>query len=804
MANENDPSKATEQAKNAEKLVKSETERLKVLKEIEEIEKNLKRLQQDKVESETRLKEIETERLKMTENQATKQEEILSQQEEIRKTKQQIQDIETDLHNMSKAAKGQALEDLKNLRKTRDDQQKILSEKQKEKREESKKLKVLKEQEGYLKRKLAIEQKYGKEAKDNIDNAEKSSKSFTGMFKDAAGDLPVIGGQVKKLMNLQTKIPGILNKVADNIGSIVSSGSTLGKVLGRFGAQGAVKGLSTVISSMAITTMATIAGITLFIGKIISMALEVNNLSKELGAATGFGDQFNEEITRMGVQGNLAGIGFKESADALKALTQGLSSFNPKAEKTNEYMGMTAARLEKLGVSAASSVKSMEHMQRSMGMTGKQAADTTAQLARMGKEIGITGTKMIEDFNSASGRLAIYGKNNIKVFKELAAAAKASGIEMQTLLGITEKFDKFDSAADSAAKLNAVLGTQLSTLEMMQATDSERILMLKQQVQMSVGNFDSLDKYTKQYIAQAMGVKDVAEAQKLLNMSMAEYQQYEKGQQQQADIQKELAEATEKLVPVMTQLKLAFAQFFLAFAPIIKGLATFLSKISPFIVMFGKALGIVAYGITIFGAFKLVVAALAMSFATFMVVSKIGLIITLVSGLVFAFSKLWDIIHKPGSRSMAEGMFDKDLGPTFTKMGKDASGARGELSALSEEMSNVYDAAHPGGKAMDIQAAASIDTSAIASGLEKVKSVLMELSTVKIDGFLAMTTDGTNSSFIMGSEGMIKNISEGKLVVDVKMPEMKMPDVSVKVYIGDRELRDIIRTETKAVIARAG
>jgi hypothetical protein len=33
---------------------------------------------------------------------------------------------------------------------------------------------------------------------------------------------------------------------------------------------------------------------------------------------------------------------------------------------------------------------------------------------------------------------------------------------------------------------------------------------------------------------------------------------------------------------------------------------------------------------------------------------------------------------------------------------------------------------------------------------------------------------------------------------------MKMPDISVKVYIGDRELRDIIRTEAKAVVGRAG
>ena len=116
-------------------------------------------------------------------------------------------------------------------------------------------------------------------------------------------------------------------------------------------------------------------------------------------------------------------------------------------------------------------------------MTAKQAADTTAQVARMGKEIGISGTKMINDFNAASGRLAIYGEGNIKVFKELAAQAKATGIEMSSLLSISEKFDKFDSAAESVGQLNAVLGTQLSTLEMINASDSEKIMLMKQEVQ---------------------------------------------------------------------------------------------------------------------------------------------------------------------------------------------------------------------------------------------------------------------------------------------------------------------------------
>ena len=52
---------------------------------------------------------------------------------------------------------------------------------------------------------------------------------------------------------------------------------------------------------------------------------------------------------------------------------------------------------------------------------------------------------------------------------------------------------------------------------------------------------------------------------------------------------------------------------------------------------------------------------------------------------------------------------------------------------------------------------------------------------------------------IMGSDDVITSLNKGKLTVDVKMPELKMPDINVQVFIGDRELRDIIRSEVQYV-----
>ena len=654
--------------------------------------------------------------------------------------------------------------------------------------------KELKSQKKLMEEVVELEKQYGDKVEENLKAAEKRKNSFTQMAKDYSKNIPVIGNKLSQFLEIQAKLPAQLGRVA-------AAGENLGGTLGTKIANGATK-LIPVIEGLSLGFLAAAAAIVVTLGYAAKLALEIDNLSKSLAAATGFADNFGRSIKNMGMAGMMSGVGFKESAEALKSLTEGLSSFNPNAQATNEYVGLTVARLGKLGVSSASAVKSIDHMQRAMGMTAKEAADMTAQVARMGKEIGISGTKMIEQFNAASGRLAIYGKNNVKVFKELAAQAKATGIEINALLNVSKQFDQFDTAAESAAKLNAALGTQLGTIEMMNATDSERVMMIKQQVQMSVGNFDSLDKFTKQYIAQAMGLNDVAEAQRLLNMSTAEYQASMSKQKEQADIQAELAEATAAIVPMMDKLKIAASKLFMVFSPFIdffSGLINGMDRAYTWISKFTGALDSAStFGNILWNVLKVIgIVLLALT-------AGLSWPVTGVLALVAAFGSLFDVLHWTGSPMLYE--MPKYLAEAFKSMGQALLSPISLVQGLASSFGGLFSSLHPKetGMSFDVEALAKMDTSKVAAGFKEIKSALMDLSTLKVDGFLAMKTDGASSSFVMGSEGVIKSISEGKLTVDVKMPDMKMPDVHVKVYIGDKELRDIIRTEAKAVVARAG
>lgn len=606
----------------------------------------------------------------------------------------------------------------------------------------------------------------------------------------------------KDFLALQGKIKGVTEKVGKNLGLAASFGDTMSgqavDLVTRFSqmkaslGEGGIKGLFGKIRNQTFNLKNAFGSIVDFAAK---SALEISNLSRGIGAATGFGDKFNNQIASIAQSANMSGIEFQQAADAIKSMANNLSSFDAQAGQTNKEVGTTVAMLGKIGVQAATSTKNIDHLQRSMGLSTEAAADMSAQIALMGRNVGISTSKMMSNFEALKTRIAEFGNVGMRVFKEMNALVKATGLEIGTLTAASKKFDTFDQAADSVGKMNAVLGTQLSTLEMLSATDSERIMMIKQQVQMSVGNFDSLDRYTKMYIAQAMGVESVDKAQKLLNMSTAEYNKYTAGQQESADIQKELADATAELVPMMQQLKLAGTQILLVFKPIITVFSGIIKSISMLVGFVGSlftGLGEI-FGVDGSGGFM--EAAIGLVALATMAMKMFGAAVATALGpigmLAFALTALFGVYHLKGSPELWE--LPEHSAKGYENMANSMSVASEAANATSASMKQVHDSMHKaGGKSFSIEAMAKLDTEKIANGLNKVKSAMAELSTLKIDGFLAMATDGDKSSIVMGSQGVIKSLSEGRLAIDVNMPEIALPPINVVVEVNGSRLDGII------------
>ena len=170
---------------------------------------------------------------------------------------------------------------------------------------------------------------------------------------------------------------------------------------------------------------------------------------------------------------------------------------------------------------------------------------------------------MIKDFQKAQSVLAVYGKGSIGIFTNLSAAAKAAGVEMNTLLGIAGQFDTFESAADSVAKLNAILGANLSATQMNRMTEDERIETIIRQIQVSGESFKQMDKFKQMAVANAAGITDMAEANKIFGMSMSQYRASSDEMKNAKTGQEELDAATKATQDIAEQ----FQNMMLQFAP---------------------------------------------------------------------------------------------------------------------------------------------------------------------------------------------------------------------------------------------
>jgi CII-binding regulator of phage lambda lysogenization HflD len=304
----------------------------------------------------------------------------------------------------------------------------------------------------------------------------------------------------------------------------------------------------------------------------IELFTNFDKAQASLAAATGQGDKFRGTLYEVGREGNLFGVSMDDAGKAIGTLVDQTSNFTSLSKATQSSLALNVAKMEKLGVATSDSAAIFQNFNQALGMTAKESMNMQTELAMAGVSIGVNAGKMTKDFNASLSTLMVYGRESVDVFKGIAAAAKAAGVETSTLLGIASKFDTFAGAAEGAGKLNALLGTQLSTTEMLMATEDERIRMLVESVQSQGVAFQDMDRFTQKAIANSVGITDMAEANRIFGMSLEAYDENERKLNASADAQKKLDDAVAKTVPVMDQFKKLGAEIVVALEPMLKTL----------------------------------------------------------------------------------------------------------------------------------------------------------------------------------------------------------------------------------------
>ena len=297
--------------------------------------------------------------------------------------------------------------------------------------------------------------------------------------------------------------------------------------------------------------------------------MAVDTATAAFAKQTGAGRALTSEIMAVGGEYRNLGLGAEDAGKAAGVLFDNFSGFMQTSKAGRQDLMMTVASLEKLGVSGETAAGALQIMSNNFGMSTKQASKMTKQLSIAGSKIGISASKMMNGFVEASKSLAVYGKESIKVFTDLAAQAKAAGVEANALLGIAKQFDTFSGAADAAGKLNSILGTQMSATELLTMKENERIETLIRSVQAQGAAFSDMDKYSQMAIANAAGISDMAEAQRIFGMNVNQYRKGLKEAEAEEEFNKRLKDA----MAVMEKITKVAQNFAMQIAPLVNFLA---------------------------------------------------------------------------------------------------------------------------------------------------------------------------------------------------------------------------------------
>lgn len=299
----------------------------------------------------------------------------------------------------------------------------------------------------------------------------------------------------------------------------------------------------------------------------ITALYEMESSISSLAAATGTGREFIGLVSDSARGAASMGVGFTEAANAIGALDAEMTGFRSMNESLQKDLTQTVASLEAFGISSDVSAKQIDTSMRLLGMSADEARQSLDDQAAFAKGIGVAPAKMAADFQAAMPQLAAYGAGAEKVFQDLAVKARGLGIEMNSLLGITQQFDTFEGAAEAAGKLNSILGGGLlDSSELLHASEAERIEILQRSIAQSGKSFDSMNKFEKMAFANAVGITNMAEANAIFS---EESQKTAAELEEEAISQEQLNEAKREAVPMMKKLELIMAQVAVAIAPLV-------------------------------------------------------------------------------------------------------------------------------------------------------------------------------------------------------------------------------------------
>lgn len=156
----------------------------------------------------------------------------------------------------------------------------------------------------------------------------------------------------------------------------------------------------------------------------------------------------------------------------------------------------------------------------SLGMFGAHQTldEFGAGMVEFANSIHANSTQIVQQYAGMRSELAHFGRSGDEVFRRAATMAQSYGFEVRTVLDLARGFETFGDASTSVNTLNSILGTTMSSFDLMMEQDPAAVFeSIRSQIEASGVAWDDMGNAGRRATAAALHVTEEEAARIFMN-----------------------------------------------------------------------------------------------------------------------------------------------------------------------------------------------------------------------------------------------------------------------------------------------
>lgn len=243
---------------------------------------------------------------------------------------------------------------------------------------------------------------------------------------------------------------------------------------------------------------------------------EFRKTARDINVITGEGiEELGQRFMRLGRETRGTTEDFMRIEKSLFEASNAFRQLQADGDNSRETLEKTAFLLERrFNINVADTGKALNILSQSFGKTVPQVNDFQKTLAATASTLGLNVKTVVADFAAAANNLSRFGLPDIqREFLSLSVVAQKTGLSIDQVTSSLEKFSTFEGALSAASKLNAVFGTTIDGMEIMEEFNLNgplsALIKLREGLEQTGRSFKDLNFSEMRVFEQALGLNSL-------------------------------------------------------------------------------------------------------------------------------------------------------------------------------------------------------------------------------------------------------------------------------------------------------